>query len=105
MSLKNVICVNPSIGISVNNQQNEILLILQEECAEVIQAISKVKRFGLNNNIDQLNQEIADVLCMIYLAFDHKTLDDNEQRVKDRITVKQERLKKYSSIYEDTPNN
>ena len=89
----------------MNNQQNEILLILQEECAEVIQAISKVKRFGLNNNIDQLNQEIADVLCMINLAFEHKILDDNEQRVKDRITVKQERLKKYSSIYEDTPNN
>ena len=89
----------------MNKQQNEILLILQEECAEVIQAISKVKRFGLNNNIDQLNQEIADVLCMINLAFEHKILDDNEQRVKDRITVKQERLKKYSSIYEDTPNN
>jgi len=88
----------------MNKTQNEILLILQEECAEVIQAISKIKRFGLENNIDQLNQEVADVLCMIHLALEHNILDDDQQRVLNRITVKQERLKKYSSIYETTPN-
>jgi len=90
--------------IHMNKTQNEILLILQEECAEVIQAISKIKRFGLENNIDQLNQEVADVLCMIHLALEHNILDDDQQRVLNRITVKQERLKKYSSIYETTPN-
>ena len=88
----------------MNKKQNEILLILQEECAEVIQAISKVKRFGLENNIDQLNQEVADVLCMINLAYTHGIIDDNEERVRNRITVKEERLKKFSSIYESTPN-
>ena len=85
----------------MNQKQNEILLILQEECAEVIQAISKVKRFGLDNNREQLEQEIADVLCMINLAFNHGIIDDNEERVKNRITVKEERLKKFSSIYDD----
>lgn len=88
----------------MNKKQNEILLILQEECAEVIQAISKVKRFGLENNIEQLEQEVADVLCMINLAYTHGIIDSNEQRVKNRITVKEERLKKFSSIYESTPN-
>ena len=29
------------------NRNEEIMTILQEECAEVIQAVSKVKRFGL----------------------------------------------------------
>ena len=88
----------------MNNKQNEILLILQEECAEVIQAISKVKRFGLENNIEQLEQEVADVLCMINLAYTHGIIDDNEERVRARIIVKEERLKKFSSIYESTPN-
>ena len=88
----------------MNKIQDEILLILQEECAEVIQAISKVKRFGMENNIDQLNQEVADLLCMINLAFEHQLLDDNETRVKNRMIVKQERLKKYSSIYEEPLN-
>lgn len=82
------------------NKQDEILLIMQEECAEVIQAISKVKRFGLENNIEQLNQEIADLLCMIELAYRHNIIDNNEERVKNRIAVKEERLKKYSSIYQ-----
>lgn len=84
----------------MNKKQNEILLILQEECAEVIQAISKVKRFGLENNIEQLNQEVADVLCMITLAYDHGILESDDESVRNRIKVKQERLKKYSSIYE-----
>lgn len=88
----------------MNKAQNEILLILQEECAEVIQAISKVKRFGLENNAEQLNQEIADLLCMIDLAMTHGLIDENKGRLKSRIAIKQERLKKFSSIYETSPN-
>jgi len=56
--------------IEMNKLHDEVLLILQEECAELIQAISKVKRFGLQENKDNLLQEVADVLCMINLAFD-----------------------------------
>ena len=88
----------------MNKIQNEILLIMQEECAEVIQAISKIKRFGMENNIDQLNQEVADMLCMVHLAITHNILDDDETRLQERIKVKQERLKKYSSIYETSSN-
>jgi NTP pyrophosphatase (non-canonical NTP hydrolase) len=87
----------------LNKVQEEILTILQEECAEVIQAVSKVRRFGEANNIEQLEQEIADVLCMINLAYRHGILEENEARVQNRITVKEERLKKYSSIYKVTP--
>lgn len=83
----------------VNDKENEILLILQEECAEVIQAISKIKRFGMENNREQFEQEVADVLCMIGLCFENGILDQDEEKLKKRIKVKEERLKKYSSIY------
>lgn len=36
--------------------------ILQEECAELIQAVSKYKRYG---NVENLKEEIADVQIMI----------------------------------------
>ena len=89
----------------LNKVQEEILTILQEECAEVIQAVSKVRRFGEAGNIEQLEQEIADVLCMINLAYLHGIMVKNEERVQNRITVKEERLKKFSSIYKVTPWN
>lgn len=60
----------------VNEHQEECLNILQEECSEVIQAASKVKRFGILNrkpgaelnNLQNLEMEIGDVLAMIELC-------------------------------------
>ncbi len=57
----------------VNEYQEELLEILQEECSEVIQASSKIKRFGLHAsidgnppyNIDQLEMEIGDTLQIV----------------------------------------
>ena len=83
----------------LNKVQEEILTILQEECAEVIQAVSKVRRFGEAGNIEQLEQEIADVLCIVNLAYRQGIMVKNEERVQNRITVKEERLKKFSSIF------
>ena len=48
-------------------RNEEILTILQEECAEVIQAVSKVKRFGLEGNVEDLKKELCDLQCMINL--------------------------------------
>lgn len=48
--------------------------ILIEECSELIQIISKIKRFGLDNyhpdtpnisNKEKLIQEMGDVLCLL----------------------------------------
>lgn len=55
----------------MDEKQQEILDILQEEAAEVIQAVSKVRRFGKQNNIDSLNSELADLRYMIELARTH----------------------------------
>ena len=42
----------------MNGKQKEILLIAQEECAEVTQAISKVFRFGIDaTHNDKSNRE------------------------------------------------
>jgi len=84
----------------MDKRHNEILLILQEECAEVIQAVSKIKRFGMENNREQFEQEVADVICMIDLCYQHGLLNQDAEKILDRIKIKQERLKKYSSIYE-----
>lgn len=62
--------------LKVNAHQEECLNILQEECAEVIQAASKIKRFGILNrkfgselnNLQNLEMEIGDVLAMIELC-------------------------------------
>jgi len=50
------------------SNEEQIMSILQEECAEVIQAVSKVRRFGKENNMEELCKEIADVEVMISLA-------------------------------------
>jgi NTP pyrophosphatase (non-canonical NTP hydrolase) len=52
----------------MNDKETEIILIAQEECAEVIQAISKVNRFGIDgihngkSNRDHLEEEIGDLM-------------------------------------------
>lgn len=59
----------------MNDDVREILLILQEECAEVTQAISKCFRFGpdqikpgkTKTNMQHLQEELGDLLAMIDL--------------------------------------
>ena len=54
----------------MDDRTQEILLILQEECAEVTQAISKCFRFGLDNfkpgkpktNLEHLEDELGDLI-------------------------------------------
>jgi len=59
----------------MTENESEIMLILQEECAETIQAVSKCFRFGAQqtkpglskNNIEHLEEELGDLLAMIEL--------------------------------------
>lgn len=83
-------------------RNEEILTILQEECAEVIQAISKIRRFGLSDNEGELKKEICDVLCMIELMkeFDVVPLSFDEQM--ENIFQKRQKLKKFSRIFENS---
>jgi hypothetical protein len=89
----------------MNEQVQEILDILQEECAEVIVEVSKCRRFGIDslhykNGITHrvmLEQEIGDLLAMVDLL--------EQQGVITRLGLaaarerKIEKLKVWSSIF------
>ena len=91
----------------MSNKVNEILDILQEECAEVIQAISKCRRFGMENTYskgtgtqrEHLVQELGDVTLLIELLHAHQLYTEKE--LKEAQRKKSQKLIEWSSIYED----
>jgi len=89
----------------ITDRNREILTITQEEAAEVIQEISKVFRFGIDEihrdglrHRDHLTQEVGDLLCMIDLMIDHKLLDPVALEIAKQ--EKTRKLKTYSNIYQ-----
>lgn len=87
------------------DKEREILLVAQEECAEVIQAISKCFRFGLDNvkpgkpktNREHLEEELGDLMAMMNLMCDNGlvNVDNIENAARDKV----EKLKQWSTIY------
>lgn len=85
---------------------DEVMNILGEECAEVIQAISKCNRFGLNNfkpgkpktNLQHLEEELGDLLAMIDILHDMDVVSWNNLEAAKAAKI--EKLKKWSNIYE-----
>ncbi len=84
----------------------EALTIMQEECAEVIQAIAKIKRFGFDshypntppedNNRKQLNDELGDVLAMMHVLYNLFEID--AMQIASRARKKLRKLETYSDI-------
>ena len=84
----------------MNNYSEECLITLGEECAEVIQAISKILRFGFTswhpndpttNNLEHLQIEIGDLVCMIDLLKEEGVINDHaiqNARLQKRIKFK-----------------
>jgi len=91
----------------MNSQHKEILDITQEECAEVIVAISKISRFGLDNvkpgkpltNRQHLAEEIGDLQAMIDLCIVTGLVDQEEvdQATENKIN----KLKQWSTIFKE----
>jgi NTP pyrophosphatase (non-canonical NTP hydrolase) len=73
----------------------ETLGILQEEASEVIQAVSKYRRFGENNRLS-IEQEIGDMLCIILLLEQQGFI--SETGLELAVNRKLEKLKKFSNI-------
>jgi NTP pyrophosphatase (non-canonical NTP hydrolase) len=84
------------------NRNEEILTILQEECAEVIQAVSKVRRFGLSDNVGELKKELCDLICMIELMREFNVIPMSYEEQLENIFQKREKLKKFSRIFEES---
>lgn len=86
------------------NGDDLTLIITSEECAELIQAISKIKRYGFHDEYeDNLHEEVADVLicitelvCLGYLDIDKvaKYQELKIDRELERAIQKEEELRK-----------
>jgi hypothetical protein len=83
---------------------DETLVILQEEAAEVIQAISKIHRFGLGNtnpitgesSLEILHKELGDLQCMIDLCIEQGMVIP--ARIRYYSQAKREKLKLWSNL-------
>lgn len=86
------------------NGDDLTLTITSEECAELIQSITKVKRYGFHDKYeDNLHEEVADVLiciaelvCLGYLDID-KVRDYQKLKINreiERAIQKEEELRK-----------
>lgn len=84
--------------------QMELLGILQEECAEVIQIISKIRRFGIDSynptdpnvtNMDLLNLEIADVQALIEMIKETPNSPVIQEVLDQRIHHKKQKVLRY----------
>ena len=81
--------------------------ILQEECAEVIQAVSKISRFGIDNlkpgkektNRDHLEEELGDMMAMITILVDKGIV--SRVQLEKAEAAKIEKLKLWSTIFKD----
>ena len=70
----------------MNDKILEALGILQEECAEVIQIVSKCRRFGIDElhlkegikNRELLNEEIGDILAIVDYLIDQNVITVGE---------------------------
>lgn len=90
----------------MNNKEKEVMDILQEECAEVIQAVSKVSRFGIDNykpgkpktNREHLEEELGDLLAMVDIMLEQGIVSWNNLEVAKQAKI--EKLKKWSNIFE-----
>jgi NTP pyrophosphatase (non-canonical NTP hydrolase) len=81
----------------------EAFVILQEECAEVTQAVCKAFRFGLDSRYkdgptkkEELESEIGDLLCIIDILIQKAVLSDSNINAAKK--KKREKLKKWSNL-------
>ncbi len=85
--------------------ESEICNIFMEECAESIQAVSKIFRFGFDschpdvpnfNNREHLQEEIGDLICMVKIMCDKGIISDRE--ISRYAEAKMNKLRKFSNI-------
>jgi len=99
------------LDTAVNDQQREILLITQEECAEVTQAISKCFRFGLDQykpgkpktNREHLAEELGDLMAMIKLCQSSGLITEND--LNRAMAAKLDKLRQWSNIFNQGKSN
>lgn len=89
------------------NRAEHLLTILQEECAEIIQQVSKIKRFGIDNyqpvsgktNRELLDNELHDFIGVLKMLNDEKIIEFLVDSTK--ADAKIEKVKRYLLISEE----
>jgi hypothetical protein len=92
-------------GKNMDSQTKEVMDILQEECAEVIQAVSKISRFGLDNlkpgkpktNREHLEEELGDLYAMIEILQELDVV--SWTNIEQAAEAKREKLKIWSNVF------
>ena len=75
-----------------------VMAVLQEECAEVIQAVSKINRFGMHGewqgvtNKQALVTEIGDVLAIIKVLMKETDINITESDLEKAVEAKLKKL-------------
>jgi NTP pyrophosphatase (non-canonical NTP hydrolase) len=92
----------------LTDRETDLLGLLQEECAEVIQAASKTRRFGFESvnpwlapndqktNRTLLTDEIGDVLALVQLLVENQNI--RQEEIDLRILWKRAKLIEYGYI-------
>lgn len=91
----------------MDSQTKEVMDILQEECAEVIQAVSKISRFGLDNfkpgkpktNREHLEEELGDLQAMVDILQELDIV--SFANIEKAAEAKREKLKQWSNIFKN----
>jgi NTP pyrophosphatase (non-canonical NTP hydrolase) len=89
------------------SKEKEAMDILQEECGEVIVAVSKISRFGLDNlkpgkpktNREHLEEELGDLYAMIEILQELDVV--SWANIEKAAEAKREKLKQWSNIFTD----
>jgi NTP pyrophosphatase (non-canonical NTP hydrolase) len=76
----------------------QVMGVLTEECAEVIQAVSKINRFGMHGewqgvtNKQSLVTEIGDVLAIIKVLMHETDINITEDDIEKAVEAKLKKL-------------
>lgn len=75
----------------------EVITILAEECAELIQEIMKMKRKD-HYRSETFEAEVGDVICLLQIAEEHGLF--NKDKASKFAAMKRDKLHKWSNLFE-----
>ena len=79
--------------------RTELMVIMMEECGELIQACSKALRKDDFYDNQNLTEEVGDVYTMIEIMHDFDMISWND--IEERVQEKRIKLAKWSQLLED----
>ena len=79
--------------------RTQLMVIMMEECGELIQACSKALRKDDFDNNQNLTEEVGDVYTMIEIMHDFDIVSWND--IEERVKVKRKKLSQWSDLLEE----